>query len=428
MTIFTPLDTDIVHTLEVDFISRPNAPPIHVTQIDDRLPVIKVLLFKEHQPWALPINAKANIRLGKKDNTYVYNPAIGCNSDRTAVYFRVVPQMVAVPGIVKPIIEIDIDGSKAGSSQISFIIDPDAIQPGEIESSDESKTLNEFVSEAENAARRAESAAADANTKSLSAGTSADQAEASASSAKNDADRAQQLRDSIELNYAYIEDAKNNAQVSARSAADDAQRAEEAAERAESIADGKITASTPTDITGLLKGSGGKVARAVPDTDYLTPEGGTVTGHLEVKEGITVYGGAVINDSPDDPKGIQPYEGVYLQAYYEDTTTPVLESLGSLGDEPTIYRNVHEPVRDTDAANKGYVDKLLAQLCYKSGDSFVDFIKRMAKLASVKGIVTLFLTIVFGVQTLRGLVEVKDFMTIFSMIIAFHFGAKAGNE
>lgn len=59
---------------------------------------------------------------------------------------------------------------------------------------------------------------------------------------------------------------------------------------------------------------------------------------------------------------------------------------------------------------------------------FADFIRRMAKLASIKGIVTLFLTIVFGVQTLRGLVEVKDFMTIFSMIIAFHFGTKAGSE
>ena len=61
-------------------------------------------------------------------------------------------------------------------------------------------------------------------------------------------------------------------------------------------------------------------------------------------------------------------------------------------------------------------------------EALADFIKRMAKLASIKGIVTLFLTIVFGVQTLRGLVEVKDFMTIFSMIIAFHFGAKVGSE
>ena len=59
---------------------------------------------------------------------------------------------------------------------------------------------------------------------------------------------------------------------------------------------------------------------------------------------------------------------------------------------------------------------------------FEKFLERLAKIASIKGVVTLFLTVVFGVQTLRGQVDVKDFMTIFSMIIAFHFGTKSGGD
>lgn len=57
---------------------------------------------------------------------------------------------------------------------------------------------------------------------------------------------------------------------------------------------------------------------------------------------------------------------------------------------------------------------------------------KLKKLIDVKSIVTISLTIVFCVETLRGNVEIKDFMTIYLMIAAFYFGTQAkkkeGNE
>ena len=48
---------------------------------------------------------------------------------------------------------------------------------------------------------------------------------------------------------------------------------------------------------------------------------------------------------------------------------------------------------------------------------------RLARLLCVKSLVTLALTAVFAVQALRGDV-VQDFMTVYTVIIAFYFGTQ----
>lgn len=149
MEVYTPSADMIVHSLEVDFTHRPNEVPVHITQIDNKLPILAISLYRDRQPWSLPSNARANIRLGKRDGTYVYNPALGVSSDGTIVYIEVTPQMVAVPGIAKPLLEIIIGQAAAGSSPIFFKIDPDSIQPGQVESSDEAKTLYGYVADAQ---------------------------------------------------------------------------------------------------------------------------------------------------------------------------------------------------------------------------------------------------------------------------------------
>lgn len=53
-----------------------------------------------------------------------------------------------------------------------------------------------------------------------------------------------------------------------------------------------------------------------------------------------------------------------------------------------------------------------------------NLLKRIAALISVKSIVTLILTIVFAVLTIRGQVS-QDFMTIYAVIIAFYFGIQS---
>ena len=50
--------------------------------------------------------------------------------------------------------------------------------------------------------------------------------------------------------------------------------------------------------------------------------------------------------------------------------------------------------------------------------------ERLSKLMTVKSIVTLILTAVFAVLAIREKVSAQDFLTIFSVIIAFYFGTQ----
>lgn len=50
-------------------------------------------------------------------------------------------------------------------------------------------------------------------------------------------------------------------------------------------------------------------------------------------------------------------------------------------------------------------------------------VNRLARLLCVKSLVTLALTVVFAVQALRGEVG-QDFMTVYTVIIAFYFGTQ----
>ena len=48
---------------------------------------------------------------------------------------------------------------------------------------------------------------------------------------------------------------------------------------------------------------------------------------------------------------------------------------------------------------------------------------RLARLLCVKSLITLILTVVFAVMALRGQVG-QDFMTVYTVIIAFYFGTQ----
>lgn len=51
--------------------------------------------------------------------------------------------------------------------------------------------------------------------------------------------------------------------------------------------------------------------------------------------------------------------------------------------------------------------------------------KNLANLLKVKTIVTLLLTIVFCVMALTGVISGSDFLTVFTVVIAFYFGTQA---
>ena len=54
--------------------------------------------------------------------------------------------------------------------------------------------------------------------------------------------------------------------------------------------------------------------------------------------------------------------------------------------------------------------------------------KRVEKLLSVKSIVTLVLTAVFAYLSIVGRITSQEFMTVFTVVIAFYFGTQAGRK
>lgn len=54
--------------------------------------------------------------------------------------------------------------------------------------------------------------------------------------------------------------------------------------------------------------------------------------------------------------------------------------------------------------------------------------ERLAKLLTVKSIVTIALTIVFCVLSVKGVLTGRDFLTIFTTVIAFYFGTQAEKD
>lgn len=54
--------------------------------------------------------------------------------------------------------------------------------------------------------------------------------------------------------------------------------------------------------------------------------------------------------------------------------------------------------------------------------------KRAAALLSVKSLVTLVLTLVFALLALREAVTGQEFITVFSVIIAFYFGTQSAKN
>ena len=51
-------------------------------------------------------------------------------------------------------------------------------------------------------------------------------------------------------------------------------------------------------------------------------------------------------------------------------------------------------------------------------------IENLAKLVNVKSIVTLVLTVIFSVLSLKGIITADQFISIFTVIIAFYFGTQ----
>lgn len=149
---YTPSADRIIHNTEVDFQTRTQlGTTVHLMQYDKSFPVVAVALYSNGQPYRIPTGAEMNVRVGKTDGTKVYNPVLGCNSNRTICYFEVTQQMSSASGATLAILELILNGAIAGSSYIPLDIARNPVQDEAIMSSDEYKSMNEIVAEAREA-------------------------------------------------------------------------------------------------------------------------------------------------------------------------------------------------------------------------------------------------------------------------------------
>lgn len=64
----------------------------------------------------------------------------------------------------------------------------------------------------------------------------------------------------------------------------------------------------------------------------------------------------------------------------------------------------------------------------ESNERELTFTQRLARLLSVKSIVTIILTCVFAYLSIIGIIVAEQFQTIFTVIISFYFGTQAKKE
>ena len=148
VTIYSPPSAAQVKNCTADFDLRRAPVPIHLVQFDKTIPILAVALYKGGTAYKLPEDAEANVRMGKRNNLYVYNPVLGCNEGRTLVYVAVTPQMTTQNGVFYPILEVLAGGGVAGTSPLQLVIQRNPVQEGDLEDTSEAQTLADLVSQA----------------------------------------------------------------------------------------------------------------------------------------------------------------------------------------------------------------------------------------------------------------------------------------
>lgn len=148
VTIYSPPSAAQVKNCTADFDLRRAPVPINLVQFDKTIPILAVALYKGGTAYKLPEDAEANVRMGKRNNLYVYNPVLGCNEGRTLVYVAVTPQMTTQDGVFYPILEVLADGGVAGTSPLQLVIQRNPVQEGDLEDTSEAQTLADLASQA----------------------------------------------------------------------------------------------------------------------------------------------------------------------------------------------------------------------------------------------------------------------------------------
>lgn len=229
MGVYTPDSNRVVHYTYADMTARQIVRPVHLVQYDQGLPIIAVKLYNDGLEYTIPANATVNIRCGKVDGNFVYNPALGWDSAMHTVYFEVTKQMTALAGEINPIVEIELNNKIVSSGAIAVQIDFNPVQEQSIKSTTEYITGKQYAEQAVDAAARASNSANEAAEYANTASKKADESSSFAANSANSANSAN----------ASMLDAKkyaDKASLSAASASQSATAAADSADEAESYA------------------------------------------------------------------------------------------------------------------------------------------------------------------------------------------------
>lgn len=157
--------------------------PLRLVQYDDTLPILAATLWLNGAKYTPPSGATVRIRWHKADDTAAYNPALGVGEDGT-VYIQITQQMTAAAGVGFGNIEITADAGVKNSDAIPFVVAKNAVQEGQIESSDEWLSVDKILKRVEVLQAKVEKDAATASTDAQRAETARQAAETVAETVK----------------------------------------------------------------------------------------------------------------------------------------------------------------------------------------------------------------------------------------------------
>ena len=152
---------DVIRHIPCDFQSAPHSPEkIDVMQYDSNVRYMAVSFFDNRRIWPIPDGFSVNLRMEKSDGKVVLNPSSVLQGN--LALFQVTQQMCVVVGEHPFVVEV-IDGENAIYSFPCILnVVENPVSQGEIDSTDEFKTLDELVKEAQEAADSAAQSAEEA--------------------------------------------------------------------------------------------------------------------------------------------------------------------------------------------------------------------------------------------------------------------------
>ena len=127
--IYTPDSNKIIHKTKVDFIKRIIPETIYLVQYDSLIPIIEVDLYSNGIPFIIPDNE--GVEMSVRWDNGIKKDILGCNLDRSTVYFDISQEMSNKFGLFNPILELVVHVNeitqKLGSSKMIFNIDENPI-------------------------------------------------------------------------------------------------------------------------------------------------------------------------------------------------------------------------------------------------------------------------------------------------------------